>query len=209
MVDPDDVPFDPSKPAHRPSLMEFLGLSVLCAVLCGSATWVAPSGHLQAGYFCVFLLGLVLLSWIDARTYLLPDALVYPLLWVGLIANINGSFVPLDQAVIGAVAGYSSFWLIAKLFALIRRKEGMGHGDFKLLAAIGAWLGWTSLPWIAVLACVVGLVMAIVRAAVSKGGRSGPIPFGPSLALAGAILGFVHLSHDGGITGFLRIMNLA
>lgn len=208
-LDPDEIPFDPDRPAPKASISEIFSLSILCAALFGIVAWLAPAGVIQASLFCAFLLGLVLLSWIDARTYLLPDVLVYPLLWVGLLANLNGLFVPLDQAVIGAVAGYSSFWFIAKLFAVIRKKEGMGHGDFKLLAAIGAWLGWMALPWVVILACVVGIFIAVGRAALSKRIHSGPIPFGPSLAVSGALLGFLHLTQFGGVTGFLRWLNLA
>lgn len=200
---------DPSKPMAQAVFKEWLALCILGAALCAAGFSAAPAGLLQGAAFCVFLLGLLLLAWIDAKTYLLPDTLVYPLLWMGLIANLNGLFVPLDQAVTGAVAGYASFWLIAKGFALLMRREGMGHGDFKLLAAMGAWFGWTVLPCLVVLAAVVGLLLAMGRAVVLKSGATGPLPFGPSLAIAGALVGFIQLTHQGGVGAMLRAMNLA
>lgn len=200
---------DPKKPVTRAHFKEWLLLSGVGAALCAAGFWAAAQGPWQGIAFCAFLMSLLLLSWIDAKTYLLPDSIVYPLLWMGLLANLSGLFVPLDQAVTGAIAGYVSFWLIAKGFALIMRREGMGHGDFKLLAAIGAWLGWAILPSLVVLAALVGLLMAIGRALIFKSSTAAPIPFGPSLAIAGAVVGFVQLTHPGGVVAILRSMNLA
>src|SRR4051812_31010284 len=108
---------------------------------------------------CLFLWTLLGLTWIDFDTQLLPDNMTLPLLWGGLIANLWGLFVPLPAAVIGAVAGYLTLWSIYWLFKLIRGKEGMGYGDFKLLAALGAWLGWQMLPVIVLLSSVVGAIV--------------------------------------------------
>jgi leader peptidase (prepilin peptidase)/N-methyltransferase len=135
----------------------------------------------------VFAWMLIAMTLIDADTQLLPDDLTLPLLWCGLLVNMNGTFVPLDQAVIGAVAGYLSLWSVYWLFKLTTGKEGMGYGDFKLLAALGAWLGWKMLPVIILLSSVVGAVVGIALIAFAKHGRDKPIPFGPYLAAAGML----------------------
>jgi leader peptidase (prepilin peptidase)/N-methyltransferase len=136
---------------------------------------------------CVLLWTLLALTWIDFDTQLLPDNLTLPLLWAGLIANVWGLFAPLPAAVIGAVAGYLSLWSIYWLFKLIRGKEGMGYGDFKLLAALGAWLGWQMLPLIVLLSSVVGAAIGIMLIAFKGRDHSVPMAFGPFLAIAGAI----------------------
>lgn len=133
----------------------------------------------------VFAYLLIAMSFIDADTQLLPDDLTLPLMWIGLLVNLNGTFAPLDEAVIGAAAGYLALWGIYWLFKLATGKEGMGYGDFKLLAALGAWLGWKMLPVIVLLSSLVGALVGIVLIVVSKRGRDNPIPFGPYLAAAG------------------------
>ena len=135
----------------------------------------------------LFLYALIAMTFIDFDTQLLPDDLTYPLLWAGLIMNINGTFVPLRDAVIGAAAGYLVLWSIYWLFKLATGKEGMGYGDFKLLAALGAWLGWTMLPTIILLSSVVGAIVGIALIVFAKHGRNNPIPFGPYLAAAGLV----------------------
>ncbi len=130
---------------------------------------------------------LLAMTFIDLDTQLLPDDLTYPLLWLGLLVNLNGTFVPLHEAVIGAAAGYLALWSIYWLFKLATGKEGMGYGDFKLLAALGAWLGWTMLPTIILLSSVVGALVGIALIALAKHGRGKPMPFGPYLAAAGLI----------------------
>jgi leader peptidase (prepilin peptidase)/N-methyltransferase len=127
------------------------------------------------------------MTFIDFDTQLLPDDLTYPLLWAGLLINIDGAFVPLQEAVIGAAAGYLVLWGIYWLFKLVTGKEGMGYGDFKLLAALGAWLGWTMLPTIVLLSSVVGAVVGIGLIVFGGHKRGKPIPFGPYLAAAGLI----------------------
>lgn len=128
---------------------------------------------------------LIAMSFIDADTRLLPDDLTLALLWAGLLINLNGTFVPLEEAVMGAAAGYLVLWSLYWLFKLATGKEGMGYGDFKLLAALGAWLGWKMLPAIILLSSVVGAVVGIALIILTKRGRDNPIPFGPYLAAAG------------------------
>jgi leader peptidase (prepilin peptidase)/N-methyltransferase len=138
------------------------------------------------------LLGALLLTWallaltmIDIDHMLLPDDITLPLLWLGLIFNMSGTFVPLQDAVIGAMAGYLSLWAVYWLFKLSTGKEGMGYGDFKLLAALGAWLGWKLLPVIIILSSVVGIALGALMLFLQKRGKDVPIPFGPYLAIAG------------------------
>ena len=130
---------------------------------------------------------LLALTLIDLDHKLLPDSLTLPLLWAGLLVNVPGTFATLSSSVLGAAAGYLALWSVYKLFKLLTGKEGMGYGDFKLLAAIGAWLGWQLLPVVILLSALVGSVVGI--ALIAFGGRSSQtaIPFGPYLAAAGFI----------------------
>ncbi|KPK53783.1 MAG: methyltransferase [Gammaproteobacteria bacterium SG8_31] len=159
---------------------------------------VLVAWRLGTGWPCLFALlftwSLIALSGIDLDTKLLPDTITLPLLWLGLLVNLGtsapnsvGTFASLHDAVLGAVAGYLSLWLVYHLFRLVTGKEGMGYGDFKLLAAIGAWLGWQYLPLTILLSAVVGAIVG--GAALSLKGRESqtPIPFGPFLAAAGWI----------------------
>ena len=130
---------------------------------------------------------LVALTCIDFDTQLLPDAITLPLLWAGLLFNLFATYTDLQSAVIGAVAGYLSLWLVYWAFKLITGKEGMGYGDFKLLAALGAWLGWEMLPLTILLSSLLGAVVGIALIVVAKRGRNVPIPFGPYLAAAGVL----------------------
>jgi leader peptidase (prepilin peptidase)/N-methyltransferase len=142
-----------------------------------------------AGAACLLLWALVALTFIDLDTQLLPDNITLPLVWAGLLANVAG-FVPgvsLRDAVIGAVAGYVALWSVYWLFKLIRGKEGMGYGDFKLLAALGAWLGWQMLPLIVLLSSVVGAIIGIGLVVFKGRDHQIPLAFGPYLAIAGAI----------------------
>ena len=131
--------------------------------------------------------GLIALTMIDFDHMLLPDQITYPLLWLGLLVNLSGSIVPLEQAVIGAVAGYMSLFTVMWLFKLITGKQGMGHGDFKLLAVFGAWLGWQLLPLLILMASAVGAIIGISLMVFNNHQRQQPIPFGPYLAIAGWI----------------------
>ncbi|MFN0040756.1 MAG: prepilin peptidase [Burkholderiales bacterium] len=137
-----------------------------------------------------FVWSMIALTAIDIDTQLLPDDITLPLLWAGLLINLNASFAPLPAAVIGAAAGYLSLWSVYWLFKLTTGKEGMGYGDFKLLAAIGAWLGWKMLPAVILLSSLVGAAVGISLIVFARHGRNTPIPFGPYLAAAGLIAMF-------------------
>ncbi|MDS4014680.1 MAG: A24 family peptidase [Candidatus Accumulibacter sp.] len=130
---------------------------------------------------------LLALTCIDLDKQVLPDLITLPLLWAGLIFNIFASFTDLQSAVIGAVSGYLSLWLVYWAFKLTTGKEGMGYGDFKLLAALGAWLGWQILPLTILLSSLLGAVVGVTLIVVTKRGRNVPIPFGPYLAAAGVV----------------------
>lgn len=142
---------------------------------------------LQATGALVLVWALIALAAIDLDTQLLPDSITLPLLWFGLAANLWGAFTDLPSAVIGAMLGYLALWSVFWLFKLATGKEGMGYGDFKLLAALGAWLGWQMLPAIILLSSVVGAAVGITLIVVTRHGRNVPIPFGPYLAAAGGI----------------------
>ena len=142
---------------------------------------------LMAAYCLIFTWVLIALTGIDFREQLLPDQITLPLLWLGLFANLNGTFVPLNEAVIGALAGYLSLWSVFWLFRLVTGKEGMGYGDFKLLAALGAWMGWQMLPLIIILSTFVGALVGVVGLLMSTRERQVPMAFGPFLAMAGWI----------------------
>ena len=130
---------------------------------------------------------LIALTMIDFDTQLLPDSITLPLMWLGLILNWFGMLTDFGSAFWGAVAGYLSLWSVYWLFKLVTGKEGMGHGDFKLLAALGAWLGWQLLPAIIILSSLVGACIGIGLMVFRKHGREVPIPFGPYLASAGLL----------------------
>ncbi|WP_322402669.1 A24 family peptidase [Massilia luteola] len=148
--------------------------------------WHFGSGWLGLASL-VFAYFLISMTLIDYDTKTLPDDLTYPLLWLGLLVNLGGTIVPLRDAVIGAMAGYLSLWAVYWLFKLATGKEGMGYGDFKLLAALGAWMGWTMLPTIIILSSVVGAIVGIGLIVFARRDRNNPIPFGPYLAAAGMI----------------------
>ncbi|MGP1715872.1 MAG: prepilin peptidase [Methylophilus sp.] len=133
----------------------------------------------------VFVIALVALTFIDFDTQLLPDDITLPLLWLGLLLNLNNGFTDITSAVVGAMAGYLVLWAVYWLFKLVTGKEGMGYGDFKLLAAIGAWFGWQLLPAVILLSSVVGSVIGIGLILFKGKTRQTAIPFGPFLALGG------------------------
>ena len=135
----------------------------------------------------VFIWSMIALSFIDFDTFYLPDDITLPLLWAGLLFNLAGGYTDLSSAVIGAAAGYLILWLVFWGFKLATGKEGMGYGDFKLLAAIGAWLGWKVLPLVVLLSSFVGAVIGVALIVLARRGRNVPIPFGPYLAIAGVI----------------------
>ncbi len=142
---------------------------------------------LQSAALLVFSWALITLTLIDFDHQLLPDNITLPLLWAGLIVNSSGLIVTLPDALWGAVAGYLSLWSVYWLFKLITGKEGMGYGDFKLLAALGAWLGWQTLPLIIMLSSLVGAAVGLGLILLRGQDKNTPIPFGPYLAIAGWI----------------------
>jgi len=142
---------------------------------------------INAMYAIIFTLCLIALAGIDINEKLLPDQITLPLLWIGLFANINGTFVPLPDAVAGAIAGYLSLWSLYWMFKLVTGKEGMGYGDFKLLAVLGAWLGWQMLPLVILISSTFGAVFGLAAILLGGQGRNLQIPFGPFLAGAGWI----------------------
>ncbi|HTQ00471.1 MAG TPA: A24 family peptidase [Casimicrobiaceae bacterium] len=165
----------------RYPLVEILGgLAAAAAIAKFGPTWAGLAA-------CGFLWALLALTFIDFDTQLLPDDLTLPLLWGGLLANVFGLFAPLAEGVIGAIAGYLVLWSIYWLFRLIRGKEGMGYGDFKLLAALGAWLGWKMLPLIILGSSVVGAAIGIGLVVLKGRDHNVPLAFGPYLAIAGMI----------------------
>jgi leader peptidase (prepilin peptidase)/N-methyltransferase len=155
-------------------------------LLSAYAAWHFGFAPATAGAL-LFLWCMIALTCIDFDTQLLPDDITLPLLWAGLLFNLIGGFSDLQSAVIGAIAGYLSLWSVYWGFKLVTGKEGMGYGDFKLLAAIGAWLGWQMLPLTILLSSLVGAVVGISLIIFARRGRDIPIPFGPYLATAGAI----------------------
>jgi leader peptidase (prepilin peptidase) / N-methyltransferase len=142
---------------------------------------------LQAGCALLLTWSLISLSFIDIDHHLLPDSITLPFLWLGLFLSVFGLFTDSHASIIGAIVGYLSLWCVFHLFKLLTGKEGMGFGDFKLLALFGAWLGWQSLPAIILLSSLVGAVIGIAMIVFSKHDRNTPIPFGPYLAAAGWI----------------------
>lgn len=161
-------------------------IEALTGLVFGYAAWRFGFSLAGAGAM-LFLAIMVALTFIDADTQLLPDDLTLPLLWAGLLVNLFHTFTTLPNAVVGAAAGYLALWSVYWLFKLATGKEGMGYGDFKLLAAIGAWLGWPMLPLVILLSSLVGAIIGIALIVLAKRGRNVPMPFGPYLAIAGVI----------------------
>ncbi len=161
-------------------------VEALSGLLSGYAVWRFGASWAGVGAL-LFIWGMIALTFIDFDTQLLPDSITLPLLWVGLLLNLGGTFTDLKSAVIGAAAGYLSLWAVYWAFKLATGKEGMGYGDFKLLAAVGAWLGWQMLPLTILASSMVGAVVGIALIVFARHGRNIPIPFGPYLAAAAVI----------------------
>ncbi len=171
---------------RAPISARYPAVELLTALLSGLVIWQLGGG--PEGLAALLLTWtLVALTFIDFDTQILPDDLTLPLTWAGLLVNLPGLFVPLPQAVIGAVAGYLSLWAVYWAFRLATGKEGMGYGDFKLLAALGAWLGWTMLPLIVLLSSALGATVGLLLILLRGHQRDKPIPFGPFLAIAGLV----------------------
>ena len=161
-------------------------IEAVSGILCAYTAWHFGFGVAAAGAL-LFIWALIALTAIDFDTQLLPDDITLPLLWLGLLFNSFGIFANLQGAVLGAMFGYLALWGVYWLFKLVTGKEGMGYGDFKQLAALGAWMGWQMLPLIIMLSSMVGAVVGITLIVAAKHGRSVPIPFGPYLAGGGLI----------------------
>ncbi|MBV6448436.1 A24 family peptidase [Nitrosomonas sp.] len=161
-------------------------IEALTALMSGFVAWHYGYGFVAFAAL-IFVWSLIALAVIDLNTQLLPDDITLPLLWIGLLVNINQGFTDIQAAVIGAIAGYLSLWSIYWCFKLITGKEGMGYGDFKLLAVIGAWLGWSMLPVVILLSSLVGALVGIGLILAAKLNRNIPIPFGPYL-VGGALI---------------------
>ena len=166
--------------------LRYPAVEIITAALSAYVAWHFGYGMAAAGAL-LFTWAMIALTFIDLDTYYLPDSNTLPLLWLGLLLNLAGTYAPLSSAVIGAVAGYLSLWTVYWVFKWATGKEGMGYGDFKLLAAIGAWLGWQMLPLTILLSSLVGAVIGIGLIMLTRRGRDVPIPFGPYLAIAGMI----------------------
>ncbi|MBT1443999.1 A24 family peptidase [Shewanella sp. JM162201] len=161
-------------------------IEALTGAMVATLAWhFGPTAQFAAAALLSF--GLIAMSGIDLDEMLLPDSLTLPLLWLGLILNFNGIFTNLNDALIGAIAGYLSLWSVYWLFKLTTGKEGMGYGDFKLMALLGAWFGWQMLPLIILLSSLVGAIVGISMMIFKRHQREKPIPFGPYIAAAGWI----------------------
>lgn len=161
-------------------------VELISASLAALCAW--HFGFSLTGFSAILLTWvLISLALIDYDTLYLPDQITLPFLWLGLILNLNNTFTDIESALIGTIAGYLSLWSVHHLFKLITKKEGMGYGDFKLLALLGAWMGWQFLPVIIIISSLVGSVVGISLILFKKHQREIPIPFGPYLAIAGWI----------------------
>jgi leader peptidase (prepilin peptidase)/N-methyltransferase len=159
-------------------------VEALTAVLSAVAVWrFGP--HWQGLLALLLTWALIALAFIDLEHQLLPDAITQPFLWLGLAVSLFGVFTGTRAAVVGALAGYLSLWAVYQSFRLVTGKEGMGYGDFKLLALLGAWLGWHGLPLIVLLSSLSGATLGLVLILLRVQDRSTPVPFGPHLAAAG------------------------
>ncbi len=169
-----------------PISMRYPLVEAVTGALTAYAAWHFGFGLAAAGAI-LFVWAMIALTGIDFDTQLLPDSITLPLVWLGLLFNLVGTYTSLPSAVIGAMAGYLSLWSVYWGFKLATGKEGMGYGDFKLLAAIGAWLGWQMLPATILLSSLVGAIVGLGLIVLAKRGRNVPIPFGPYLAAAGLL----------------------
>lgn len=161
-------------------------IELFTALLSGVVAWQLGFGW--EGAFAILITWvLIVLTFIDIDHQLLPDDITLPVLWLGLALNLFGLFTDIGSAVIGAMAGYLSLWLVYHLFRLLTGKEGMGYGDFKLFSLFGAWFGWQQLPLIILLSSLVGAVIGLSMIILLGRDRQLPIPFGPYLAGAGWI----------------------
>jgi leader peptidase (prepilin peptidase)/N-methyltransferase len=171
---------------QAPISIRYPAIELMTGLLSAVVAWHFGFGW-QAGAALLLTWALIALSMIDVDHQLLRDSITLPFLWLGLILSLFPVFADMRSSLIGAVAGYLSLWTIYQLFKLVTGKEGMGFGDFKLLALLGAWLGWQALPMIVLLSSAVGAVLGGTLIAIQGRDRHQPIPFGPYLAIAGWI----------------------
>ena len=174
---------------HAPISAQYPLVELLTGLLALASVWQFGFGWQGFGAI-VLSCFLVALSGIDLRTQLLPDQLTLPLMWLGLVASLDSLYMPAKPALLGAIVGYASLWSVWWLFKQLTGKEGMGHGDFKLLAALGAWVGLQGILPIILLSSIVGAIVGSVWLATQGRDRATPIPFGPYLAIAGWIVFF-------------------
>jgi leader peptidase (prepilin peptidase)/N-methyltransferase len=161
-------------------------VEALSGVLAGYIAWRYGWSAAMAGAL-LFAWAMIALAFIDFDTFYLPDSITLPLLWAGLLFNLGGTFTDIRSAVIGGAAGYLTLWTVYWTYKLATGKDGMGYGDFKLLGAIGAWLGWKMLPLVILVSSFLGAAVGIVLIVFARRGRNVPIPFGPYLVIAGLI----------------------
>lgn len=162
------------------------GVSAISAAACAACAWrygATPAAAVLMAFACA----LVLLAWVDAESGLLPDIVTLPLLWAGLLVNLHGALVPLPHAVLGAALGYAVLWSVFHIYRLLTGRIGMGHGDFKLVAAIGAWLGVGALPVTLLAASFLGVAVGLARRVAGRAGAGQTLPFGPCLAAGAAV----------------------
>ncbi len=172
------------KQCHLPISKQYPLVELTTAILSTMLVWHFGLS-LETGFILLLVFGLICLFVMDAQTQLLPDLITLPLLWLGLLFNLYGGFVPLNEAVLGTILGYLVLWLIYWGFKLITKKEGMGYGDFKLLAALGAWFGYQALMPIMLGSAVLGIIYALVMKKTKQA-----FAFGPFLIILGMVLLF-------------------
>ncbi|NOQ49937.1 MAG: prepilin peptidase [Nitrosomonadaceae bacterium] len=161
-------------------------IEALTGIISGFVAWNFGYGFLALAAL-IFVWAMIALAFIDLDTQLLPDDITLPLLWAGLLVNLGDGFTDIRSAIIGAVSGFLALWSVYWCFKIATGKEGMGYGDFKLLAVIGAWFGWKMLPLVILISSLVGAVVGIGLIVITKHGRNVPIPFGPYLVGGGLI----------------------
>ena len=161
-------------------------MEALTGIMSGFIAWHFGYGFITVAAL-IFVWSMIALAFIDLDTQLLPDEVTLPLLWIGLLINLGNGFTDISSAVIGAASGYIFLWLIYWCFKIATGKEGMGYGDFKLLAVIGAWFGWKMLPLVILLSSLAAVVIGIVLIIVAKNKRDAPFPFGPYLVGSGLV----------------------
>jgi leader peptidase (prepilin peptidase)/N-methyltransferase len=171
---------------HTRISLRYPVIEAITALMSGLIAWQYGFGFATIAILC-FVWALIALAVIDLDTQLLPDDITLPLIWTGLLFNLNNGFTDIESAIIGAVAGYVSLWTIYWCFKLATGKEGMGYGDFKLLSAIGAWLGWSMLPLVILLSSLVGALVGVGLIVAARLNKNIPIPFGPYL-VGGALI---------------------